>query len=382
MKSSILPMMRLICITGALCLLTASCKSAAPADASKGLSSSKGAPFVLAGVSNVTKVAQLTGEQSINHTEKYNLYGADLGSMFNAGNKTFLVFGDSFGYRRPGQTGGGGADWRSNTMAYTTDDNPSDGLTFDGMITDDGGSAKELLPSRKRDNDEMTVIPTHGIAVRDKFYLYYMSVKHWGPPGKWDAGYAGAAKSTDGGQTWSDMSNVRWPGDSNFIQVAPYSVRTGGDTSDIYFWAIPAGRFGGVRLMKVDDRHIEELSSYRYYAGTDKAGAPVWSSDMGKAVTVVDDTVGELSVIWNPYLERWIMMYLKEGTGVVMREGVTPWGPWNDAITVADKNSYPGLYAPFMNPRYMENGGKTVYFAMSLWDPYNVFWMKVDLDKR
>ncbi|KIL38447.1 carbohydrate-binding protein [Gordoniibacillus kamchatkensis] len=381
MKSCVVPVLAIACLA-ALGLLATSCRSGSSLAAGKGLAAKPGASFVLTGTRGLTKVAQLTGAESINHTDKYNLYGADLGSMFNADGKTFLVFGDSFGKRSPGQTGGGGADWRSNTLAFTSDSNPSDGLTFDGMITDASGGAKELLPSRKVDNDEMTVIPTHGIAVRNTYYLYYMSVKHWGAPGKWEAGYAGVAKSTDGGHTWSDMSDVRWPGDSNFIQVAPYQVDTGDGGSDIYFWAVPAGRFGGVKLMKVDERRIEDLSQYRYFAGTGKDGAPVWSPDLAKAVTVIDDTVGELSVIWNPYLERWIMMYLKEGTGIVMREGLTPWGPWNEAITVVNKNDYPGLYAPFLNPKYMENGGKTVYFTMSLWDPYNVFWMKADLEKR
>ena len=34
---------------------------------------------------------------------------------------------------------------------------------------------------------------------------------------------------------------------------------------------------------------------------------------MKDAIDVVDDTAGELSVVWNAYLERWLMTYLKEG---------------------------------------------------------------------
>jgi hypothetical protein len=57
------------------------------------------APFVLKGVSNLTQVAQITGYESINKTHEYEIYGTDLGSMFNYGDKTYLVFGDTFGYR-------------------------------------------------------------------------------------------------------------------------------------------------------------------------------------------------------------------------------------------------------------------------------------------
>ncbi len=340
--------------------------------------------FVLTGISNLTKVAQLTGFDSFNKTNEYEVFGTDLGSMFNNGDKTYLVFGDTFGYRSPGLTGGGGSDWRSNTLAITRDIDPSDGLTIDSMIVDYGKHAKEVLPSAKIDFDEMTKIPTHGIAVDDNLYLYFMSVNHWGAPGNWDANYSGVTKSVDQGEHWTILEDIRWPGDSNFIQVSPYKVIVNADLTEIYFWTIPAGRFGGVTLMKVNEQSIEDLSKYVYYAGMGEDNKPIWSQDMDKAELVVKDEVGvgELSVIWNPYLERWIMTYLKEGTGIVIREGLTPWGKWGEPITVVSNTEYPGLYGPYMNPKYVEDDGKTIYFTLSLWDPYNVFWMKASLEKK
>lgn len=102
---------------------------------------------------------------------------------------------------------------------------------------------------------------------------------------------------------------------------------------------------------------------------------------MDQAKLVVDDTVGELSVIWNPGVERWLMTYLKEGQGVVLREGLTPWGPWGDALDLVPAADYPGLYAPFMNDRFLADDGRTIYFTLSLWDPYNVFWFKATLEE-
>lgn len=184
----------------------------------------KGQPFVLGGVSGLQQVAQLTGEESTNKTDKYVVYGTDLGSMINVKNKTYFVFGDTFGEKNPSLTGAGGSFWRSNVMAYTTDKNPADGIAFDGMITDDFGLAKELLPSKKADFDEMTKIPTHGVYANGALYLYFMSVNHWGAPGEWDANYAGVGKSTDEGQNWTLLDGLTWLGDSNFIQVSPYKV--------------------------------------------------------------------------------------------------------------------------------------------------------------
>jgi len=341
----------------------------------------KGKSFVLKGVSDLKQVAQLTGADSPNRTDKYGVYGTDLGSMINDGDRTYFVFGDTFGERPDGMTGGGGSFWRSNTLAYATDADPSDGISFDGMIVDEIGLAKELLPSAKVDFEEMTVIPTHGLSANGALYLYYMSVNHWGEPGRWDANYAGLAKSTDQGRNWTVLDGAKWPGDGNFVQVSPYTIESGEDERDVYIWGIPSGRFGGAQLMKVAEENVENLAEYRYFAGTDDKGAPVWSEDPARAKTVVEDSVGELSVVWNAYLERWLMTYLNEGNGVVLREGLTPWGPWGDKIELVSSAEYPGLYAPFMNDRYTADDGKSIYFALSLWDPYNVFWFKATLQK-
>src|SRR5689334_17322012 len=151
----------------------------------------KDAPFVLQGIKGVKQVARLIGAESINKTDRYGVAGADLGSMFNMGDKTYFVFGDTFGVRAPGMSGGGGEDWRSNVMAVTGDDDPSDGITFERFIADGANHANELIPSAQQDGVEITRIPTLGVAAGSAMYLYFMSVRHWGDPGKWDANYAG-----------------------------------------------------------------------------------------------------------------------------------------------------------------------------------------------
>lgn len=142
-------------------------------------------PDLLAGVTNVTRVAQLTGPGGINDTAKYEFVGADLGSMFQHDGKTWFVFGDTFGQRGPGLTGGGGDEWCSNSMAYTTDTNPADGITFDSFVIDPKtGWALEMVPGEKIVNEEMTKIPTYGFSANGAMYLAYMSVRHWGEPGQ------------------------------------------------------------------------------------------------------------------------------------------------------------------------------------------------------
>lgn len=342
-------------------------------------------PFVLADVSDVTQIAQLTGPDAMNDTETAAVAGTDLGSMANLGDRTYFLFGDTFGERDPDSIGGQGGIWRSNVAAWTTDGDPTDGITFDEWApADDIGWAEALVEGEHEPNDgegEVTKIPTHGFAIGETLYISYMSVSFWGEPGAWDANYAGLAKSTDKGETWAALDAPRWPADSNFIQVAPVIVSDGGEEY-VYFWTIPSGRFGGVALMRVPatEAAVEDLDSYSYFAGTDNDGKPVWSSEMEDAVLVVEGTIGELSVMFSDYLDRWLMTYSDDGNAYI-REGITPWGPWNDPVLLASRSDYPGLYAPYMNPRYVTEGGRRIHFSLSLWGPYNVFWFSAGLEK-
>jgi hypothetical protein len=329
----------------------------------------------LRGVRSVTEVAQLTGPGSMNRTDRFEVAGQDLGSMFDADGKTWFVFGDTFGRREPGLTGGGGSEWRSNALAWTTDGDPRQGIAFDGYVVDNTNWASELVSSKKVDGVEMTTIPTYGFAANGALYLAYMSVRHWGDPGKWDANYAGLAKSTDKGQTWTKLEAPRWPGDGNFVQVSVAEV-----AGDLYFWGVPAGRFGGVQLMRVPVAAVEQQGAYRYFTGTGDDGEPRWSKEMAAAVTVVEGTVGELSVVWNDYLDSWLMSYTDgSAESAELRQGATPWGPWRDPVTLVSQADVPGLYAPYMHRRYTTNGGRTIFFTLSRWGPYNVFWYRADL---
>lgn len=340
-------------------------------------------PFVLDGVSNLTEIAQLTGPDAINDTAAVSVAGTDLGSMANVGDKTFFFFGDTFGERDPESIGGQGGFWRSNVAAWSTDDDPSDGITFDDWVTDDIGLAAALIEGDHDANGaegEVTKIPTYGFAIGETIYVSYMSVRHWGEPGAWDANHSALIVSRDDGASWSSVDDVQWPGDSNFVQVATAPVTEDG-VDYIYFWSIPSGRFGGVQLMRVPatEDAVEDQGAYEYFAGAEGAD-PHWSSEMADAETIVDGTIGELSVMWSTYLERWIMTYSDAGNAYI-REGATPWGPWGEPIELVSGADYPALYSPYLNPRYVSDDGKKIYFTLSLWDPYNVFWFSVDLER-
>jgi Domain of unknown function (DUF4185) len=307
-------------------------------------------------------IAQLTGERSMNKTgTNFGVDGTDLGHTFLYDGKIYMVFGDTFGVVK--------SDWRSNVAAVISDDDPSDGLTFDRMIEDAPGHAKELLASKKLDGDEITVIPTYGIAVGDRMYLHYMSVNRWGEPGHWDLNSSGLAYSDDRGETWTKDPAAVWPGDSNFGQVAITQVE-----NYVYFFGIPGGRYGGVKLARIDQDQLLEVDSYEYWDGT------AWKrGDDEAGKLILPAPVGELSVRWNSNYQKWIMTYLNETTfGAVLRTADCLTGPWTDEEIIASSDIYPQLYAPYLLPRW--NDGPEIYFTMSQFGPYNVYLLETKLD--
>lgn len=343
-------------------------------------------PFVLSGVADVTQVAMLTGPDAMNDTASVGVAGTDLGSMVNLGDRTYFLFGDTFGERAPDAYGGQGGMWRSNVAAWTTDEDPSDGISFEGWSPVDGiGFAAAMIEGDHDGNDaggEVTKIPTHGFAVGDTLYVSYMSVRHWGDAGQWGANHAALIRSRDQGETWERVDGVEWPGGSRFVQIAAERV-SDADGDQLYFWTIPAGRFGEVSLMRVaaDETSVETQGAYSYFSGVADDGEPVWSSSMADAVSVVEGTIGELSVMWSDYLDRWLMTYSDAGNAYI-REGVTPWGPWGDPKELVSGSDHPGLYSPYLNPRYTSDDGRTVYFTLSEWGPYNVSWFSAQLVRQ
>ncbi|MBV9140248.1 MAG: DUF4185 domain-containing protein [Pseudonocardiales bacterium] len=321
-------------------------------------------------------VAILTGAASSNATEdRYQVKGTDLGIMWTDDRGQILAaFGDTFGPRWAGISSGfanpTAIDWRSNTLARSTDHNPAAGMSFI-FVTDRPGHAKELLPSLKHDGVEMTKIPTGGVNVGGRNYLAYMSVRSFTKPGHWITNYSGIAYSDDGGQTWQDVPSTHQPNtpalDETFQMIA-YARRDG----FVYAFGTPNGRFGAAHVARVPEGRLLEKSAYEYWTGT------AWQhGDSTIAAPIVPGPVGEISVRYDQILKNWEMMYLDESReAIVLRLAPQPAGPWGAPIPVATSREYPKLYGGFLHP---DSQGRELYFTMSQYDRYNVSMMHATL---
>lgn len=312
-----------------------------------------------------TLVAPVTGPSSPDRTHRrWHVYGADLGHFIEDRDGLHMVFGDTFGPEL--------LDWRSNSIARVGRTGP-EGIRLASFRTASSGHAKEILPSKKAADQEMTVIPTGGIADGSRLFLHYLSVRSWGPAhGQWTANFAGLAYSDDGGETWTSPTTPRWPGTTSFGQVA--FVR---HESHVYLLGTPAGRFGGARLARVLPGELLDARAYRYWDGSE------WVPDPSAAALVIPPAVGELSVRWNEHLGAWLLAYYDEARdAIVFRAATQLTGRWSDPTIVTTKATFPGLYAPFLVPGMSE--GREVHFTMSMYhafdkNPYQVYLVRAPL---
>jgi hypothetical protein len=176
------------------------------------------------------------------------------------------------------------------------------------------------------------------------------------------------------------VDGFAFPGDGNFVMVA--ASRRVDDAADpyVYVWGTPAGRQGGVKLARVLPASATNVGAYEYFAGLVE-DEPTWVADESRAPLIVPPTVGEMSVMYNQASKSWMMMYSPYQAWPALREAPAPWGPWSEPLTIAIPTvpGASGAYAPYMNPLYVENGGETVYFTLSFWEPYDVYLMKTML---
>lgn len=338
-------------------------------------------------VNNIETVARVTGptlpDEDIpnpNQTDKnYSVRATDLGIIWDATTneddpKVMLVFGDTYDNGWFGFGGGGSASgWRSNVLAISKDQDLSDGLEFDFMITDPSDStyAKEIIESKKETHGygDFTTIPTAGITVGNIHYIHYMQIKKWGEAGHWDTNFSEIAYSEDEGENWI-KSGVSWDAESNFAQAA--FVKEDGY---VYIYGTPSGRFGNLYIARVEEEAILDKHLYEYWDGND------WIIENETVASpIIEAPVSELSVQYNSYFDQWIMLYLNEDRySLVMRTSDDLTGEWSLEEVVVTGEEYPMLYGSYIHP--WTNNSNDLYFVISEWEPYNVILLRADLKK-
>lgn len=332
-------------------------------------------------VKSVTRIARVTGRTMTgerlpnpNRTDQvWDVGGTDLGVIWERAPGNYgIFFGDTFGSDftpNSNNPGPNGSRWRSNVLAFSKNDDPEQGIIFDNMLSGSDGKAKEVLPGARAGGNSS--IPTAAIRVNGVDYAHCFKVATWNPDLATE--YSTLYKSTDDGQNWSRIQEVTFGADSRFA-LAAFFKKDG----YVYMIGTPAYRNKPGYLARVREEHIEQISRYEYWNGT---GSSWVKGDESRSSVLIPGTVGELSLIYNETYKKWIVAYFNGAEyNITMRIADDITGPWDKKFVLASGHDYPQLYGSYFHP--LSAKGDYLYFTMSMWMPYNVFLMKVELSDK
>jgi Domain of unknown function (DUF4185) len=385
-------------------------------------------------VTGATKVVQLTGEYdregwngigtpnlAFNHTESaFGIRGCDLGSSFEHNDRAYFLFGDTW---RVNQTP---AELNLDCVAFTTDTDPTQGvhLTFN--------SQPPLVVAPSIDQGGFNV-PVDGTSWNGSMYVFFTTGSFQIDDSVTLMGWSVLARSTDEGYNFVNLGVFSR---QKFINVsveqgtvddrAASMLTLPRGTPVLWIWGTGRYRASAVYLAVMPLATLETLQGIQYYAG-----GSAWSKDENDAIALVSEgDVGELSVRWNPFLARWLLLFNSGNPrGILMHSAPSPWGPWSpDAVMIFDPTPAPGAdpcsgagYGKFMHAGYQpglphcdhvqdnmfppfafrdgEWGGEygpyqitrytgtqkeipQIWFTMSTWNPYQSMLMQTLIPKN
>lgn len=362
-------------------------------------------PDVFYVTNSTRKISQLIGDtdfERLTPTEtrtqsRYGMTGSDLGVPFSHNGRTYVVFGDTHG----------GISGDRDPISYTTDTDLEDGLQL--TFLSNGSTWRPItIPGISQGAFE---VPLDGVSVSNIMYLYHSTDNS----ASVTMGRSVLAASLDNGQNFILLYTFST---NHFINVSvnkvnvfdwPGAPLSSGD--GLFIFGSGTYRASNVHLAFQPVSAIQTAGSLRYFSGLDAGGNPLWSSNEADAIALFDQPcVGELSVGWNKFIRRWVMLYNCDSPrGINFRTARQPWGPWSQAQVLFEpwndrgyahfmhvnwtfrnydtvhnpgrENDWGGEYGPYMFREHATGSDNrtTIYFTLSSWNPYVAVLMKTEL---
>lgn len=369
-------------------------------------------------IKSVKYISTVTGDGI---TDKWDVYGTDLGiPVYDSTNKRmYFLFGDTEGESEIDKTKT--RNWRGTVGGYTSTLDFTDGIKWDGFLADENGNARELVTAHHSNTPvkENTKISQGGIEIGGNLYVFYESIRGWGPraSGYWYLNYGGVIKSSDGGKSFDKLYDLSWieptsgaelenavkvikedmalnPIDIEFDaaeHIAPgFGQMYGCDGKDgyIYVFGRHGGRIHGIKLGRVLKERFESFSEYEYLTGYTTDGDAIWLpgseglSAIAKApecAEIIPAPSSNMSVQYNEYLKKWVIVYYYPNKGICLAASEHPYGPYSD-ITLALPIDHPeiikdiqlgvngnALYGGFTHEMMNRENGKIIPIVISQW---------------
>jgi len=319
--------------------------------------------------------------------------GCDNPSMFWGNGRLHFVFGD------PNvNTGDPGAPTRglSGALAYTDQIVPERGIDLShhrNWVIDAGtGTAKEIIAGRpgiSRVNNTSGAILSHGVGHRIWFAYYdYGS----GPRESYRNYYrVGIAYSDDYFDTPAvrDDNLILWDKDDSgngTFNPDPYLGYHMRMFKDHLYMMIPREGGSSPVLLRCHENDLDNLSldDWHWLVSVDGNGVATWSTVGVSRGQISQDTFPTMdfggdnagivdTVIWSPYLNRWIAV---SATGMRMWESRQLWGPYETLRTPRFFRAlqFAQAYAFFGHELMLGNNGEWIYHARARsWQPLGLY---------
>jgi hypothetical protein len=223
----------------------------------------------------------------------------------------------------------------------------------------------EYFPDEPKENHR--IWPLGGVYVDGQYYLYYSLIEIFGS-GSWDfrgvGSGLGCSKVASGPyQRLQPHGNWRFP-------VEPTQVMEAGGW--LYLYSIEDFKGGsGVGLARVRPEKIKEPDAYEFYTGP----GPKFSSQKRAAVYLVKDISGQISVAWNPYLQKYVMASSSDfyhPREILLLVADTPYGPWSSPVARIIVPEYRQrkrvnlVYCTYLHPELFRENGRVMNVTYSL----------------
>lgn len=367
-------------------------------------------------ISRGKKINQITGEIDLERKvpvlsqtkSRYKLEGTDLGMpvLDSDGKRTWVFFGDTWGSNNP---------YLTDALGYTDQWDPENGIKLD-FVSANGTWKPIFIDGINQGGFE---VPAEAIMIGETMYLYH-TTDHTRTKTMSRSVLAKANRQQLNSATFKLMYNFSIDKFINMsierVKNADWALIPQNAEESILIFGSGDYRNSPVYLAYQPVNGIESKSTLRYFGGVRNRKA-VWITDEKRALPIVNfettPRVGELSVSYNKFLKRWILLYNHDSPrGINMRTAEFPWGPWSNPQVLfrpwEDKgycyfihtswdlrncdnvmepasrtHEWGGEYAPYQYRHWAKGdeaaGNTTIYFNMSTWNPYQVVLMEAKL---
>lgn len=282
----------------------------------------------------------------------------------------------------------------------------------------------EGVPVRGLDNREAEPLPESSVLPsalttikwkgQEHLIAHYMNTPKWS---NFNIAYSAIAKYDDNLNLFTPYKSETniWPAnDRGVAQFALVSFWQDEAAGFLYMVGASNDRFGGAKLARISlDSFLDQSNQtdWQYYLGQESWSNPTksldvinnqaawiippkdsgWTLDKGLSKSGVDwctlMTVSEFGIIYNPYLERFLLMYGDANCppyGIRIHSSSSITGPWDNApqiITMPDQNT--DNYGTFTTDALLkgEKKGQKLRFVFSKYKHYGVYIGELEFKK-